>query len=60
MNNNFERIADYLQYEGIPKTPQEIHKYTEIGLGEIYQILQDNKSFFKEIVKETRLIGWII
>ncbi len=56
--NNFERIVEYLRYEGIPKTPQEISDYTSINLDEVYEILKGNKIFFIEIINENSLLGW--
>lgn len=60
MNNNFERIATYLQDEGYPRTPQEISDWAGITLDCVYYTLQNNKSFFREIIRENSLIGWTI
>lgn len=57
---NFERIAQYLQDEGIPQTPQTISNWTGIKLSEVYETLQENKTFFRQIIKNESLIGYII
>lgn len=56
---DFERIATYLREEDSPKTPQEIHKYTGIKLENVYDVLQNNRVFFKEIFDGDFLKGWI-
>lgn len=58
--NHFERIAAFLRDEGYPKTPQEISDWTGISLGCVYQTLQNNKVFFREIFDGDELKGWII
>jgi len=56
----FERITAYLRDEGYPKTPQEISIWTGIPLSNVYEILQTNRMFFREIIKNESLVGWTI
>jgi hypothetical protein len=63
--NNFERISAYLRDEGCPRTPQEISVWTGIKLGDVYEALQGNKVFFREIFDNDEydnvyLKGWIV
>jgi len=59
MNNNLERIAQFLRDEEYPKTPQEISNWTNIRLDCVYYTLQNNKTFFRQIIdKNDFLIGW--
>lgn len=57
---NPERISDYLRYEGMPKTPNEISVWTGIRLSDVYDTLRNNKVFFTEIIKDEGLVGWIV
>jgi len=56
----FERITAYLRDEGYLKTPQEISIWTGIPLSDVYEILQTNRTFFREIIKNESLVGWTI
>ncbi len=56
--NYFERIAQFLRDEDSPKTPQEISNWTVISLDCVYLVLQNNKAYFVEIIKDESLIGW--
>lgn len=57
---NFGRIANYLRDEDCPKTPQNIAKWTGIDLGDVYNVLQSNRAFFREIFICDELIGWTV
>jgi hypothetical protein len=59
-NTNFERIAQFLRDEGIPKTPHEISVWTGISLNCVYYILQNNRNLFEEIFDGDSLKGWTI
>lgn len=50
----------FLREEGYPRTPQEISNWTGIGLMDVYDVLQNNKMFFREIIDDDSLKGWII
>lgn len=58
--SNFEIIAVYLRDEGCPKTPHDISVWTCIKLEDVYDTLRENRIFFREIIKDDELIGWII
>lgn len=59
-NTNFERIAQFLKDEGEPRTPNEISVWTGIRLNCVYYTLQNNKVFFREIIVDNSLKGWIV